>query len=129
MKVNLDFLGIGASVICAIHCAILPMLLSSLPLFGINIIHNSWFEALMILLALAIGSISLIHGYRKKHTEIFPLIFFSLGMGLLFARKYCPVYEVWLVPIALMGIVTAHIANFRLSRTHGRRRIMPENEN
>jgi len=54
-KINWDALGISASLACAIHCALLPLFLTSLPLFGINIIHNYWFEASMILLAMAIG--------------------------------------------------------------------------
>jgi hypothetical protein len=39
-KINFDALGIVASIACAIHCAILPLIISTLPLFGINIINN-----------------------------------------------------------------------------------------
>jgi hypothetical protein len=66
-KINYDALGIAASVACAIHCAILPLLLSSLPLFGINIINNTSFEYIMIFIALCIGLYSLWHGYKKHH--------------------------------------------------------------
>ena len=41
LKINWDALGIGASLACAIHCALLPLFLSSLPLFGTNIINNT----------------------------------------------------------------------------------------
>jgi hypothetical protein len=47
-KINWDAFGIATSVACAIHCAVLPLILSSLPLFGINIIENQGFELLMI---------------------------------------------------------------------------------
>jgi hypothetical protein len=50
-KINWDALGITASLACAIHCAVLPLMLTSLPLFGINIIHNAIFEYSMIGLA------------------------------------------------------------------------------
>jgi len=43
-KTNWDGLGIITSLACAIHCVILPMIATSLPLFGINIIHNNVFE-------------------------------------------------------------------------------------
>ena len=56
LKINYDALGIAASVACAIHCALLPLVLTSLPVLGINIINNTWFEVFMILLAAAIGS-------------------------------------------------------------------------
>ena len=66
-KINWDAWGIGASVACAIHCAILPLFLASLPVFGANIIHNMAFEIGMILLSLVIGCIALYHGYKKHH--------------------------------------------------------------
>ena len=44
-KINYDALGITASLACAIHCAVLPLLMTSLPVFGINIINNYFFEA------------------------------------------------------------------------------------
>jgi hypothetical protein len=76
---NWDAIGITASVACAIHCALLPLFLTSLPLFGINIINNYFFEAGMILLALCIGSFSLYHGYKKHHHSWLPLIVFFIG--------------------------------------------------
>ncbi|HEX7905671.1 MAG TPA: MerC family mercury resistance protein, partial [Chitinophagaceae bacterium] len=54
-KINWDALGIGASLACAIHCALLPLLISSLPLFGMDIINNETFEISMIVLAFGIG--------------------------------------------------------------------------
>ena len=54
-RINWDALGISASLACAIHCALLPLLLSSLPVFGVNILHNLKFEIIMILMALVIG--------------------------------------------------------------------------
>ena len=50
-KMNWDALGISASIACAIHCAILPLFLTSLPVFGIEIINNELFEISMIVLA------------------------------------------------------------------------------
>ena len=59
-RINWDALGISASIACAIHCALLPLFLTSLPLFGINIIHNLGFEIGMIVLAFGIGSYSMV---------------------------------------------------------------------
>ncbi|MFZ1857821.1 MAG: MerC domain-containing protein, partial [Chitinophagaceae bacterium] len=64
LKINWDALGIGASLACAIHCALLPLFLSSLPLFGVNIIHHIGFEVGMIVLAFCVGTYSLYHGYK-----------------------------------------------------------------
>src|SRR5882724_6881515 len=115
-KLNLDALGIGASIACAIHCAILPLLISSLPILGINIINNIAFEYFMILLAFAIGSFSLLHGYRKHHRNFIPVLLFATGILILFAKQLWHEYQFWLLPFAVIFIVAAHVRNFRLSR-------------
>ncbi|TSA43005.1 MAG: MerC domain-containing protein [Chitinophagaceae bacterium] len=48
IRLNWDAMGIATSVLCAIHCALLPVIMSSLPIFGINIVHNVFFEWGMI---------------------------------------------------------------------------------
>ena len=60
-KINYDALGITASIACAIHCALLPLVLTSLPILGFNIINNLYFEVMMIALAMSIGIYSLMH--------------------------------------------------------------------
>jgi MerC mercury resistance protein len=121
MKINTnwDALGIGASVACAIHCALLPLFLSSLPLFGINIINNITFEAGMILLALCIGSYSLYHGYKKHHHSWLPLIVFFVGFIFLVLKQFFIEYETWLLIPAVTFIISAHLLNYRSCRIHG----------
>jgi len=86
--INWDALGIGASLACAIHCALLPLFLTSLPLFGINIIDNIVFEIGMILMALGIGTFSLYHGYKKHHHNWFPLMLFFIGFIFLVLKQF-----------------------------------------
>ncbi|HYM95602.1 MAG TPA: MerC domain-containing protein [Chitinophagaceae bacterium] len=118
VRVNWDAIGITTSIACAIHCALLPLLLSSLPLFGINVINNKPFEAGMILLALSIGSFSLYHGYKKHHHRWLPLLFFSLGFIFLVLKQFFIRYETWLLLPAVILIVSAHLLNFRFCRVH-----------
>jgi MerC mercury resistance protein len=113
-KVNWDGLGIITSVACAIHCALLPLLVTSLPLFGINIIHNRVFEWSMIGLAFVVGSYSLIHGYRKHHRNLLPLSLFSLGFVFLLTKQFFHDYEAWFLIPAVVFIVTAHWRNYKL---------------
>jgi hypothetical protein len=117
-KINLDALGIGTSIACAIHCALLPLFLTSLPILGWDIIENEVFEYIMIFLALIIGSISLWHGYRKHHHSLRPLVVFGVGMVLLFAKQVWHGYQYWILPVAVVLIVTAHVMNFRFCRVH-----------
>lgn len=116
LHINWDVFGISASVACAVHCAILPLFLSSLPLFGINIIHNLFFEAGMILLAIVIGVFSLGHGFRRHHHRMMPLVLFLAGMFFLVLRQFVARYEEWLLIPAVMFIVSAHVLNWRFCR-------------
>jgi hypothetical protein len=116
IKINWDALGIGASLACAIHCAVLPLVLTSLPLFGINIINNYSFEYFMIALAFAAGSYALWHGYRKHHRSYLPIFLFAAGMLCLLAKQYWHQYELFILPFAVGFIVAAHVINFRFCR-------------
>jgi hypothetical protein len=117
-QINWDALGIGASLACAIHCALLPLFLSSLPLFGINILHHTGFEVGMIALALAIGTFSLWHGYRKHHHSGVPLGLFYLGFVFLVLKQFIIHYATWLLLPAVILIVAAHVLNYRSCRLH-----------
>jgi len=116
LQVNWDALGIATSLVCAIHCAVLPLLLSSLPLFGINIIHNNFFEAGMIALAFVIGSLALFHGYRRHHHRLLPLLIFATGFTFLILKEMSLSYEVALLIPAVSFILTAHYLNYRFCR-------------
>ena len=114
-KINLDALGITASVACAIHCAVLPLLLTSLPVLGFDIVRDPVFEYGMILLAFLIGAYALTHGFRKHHRRLLPLLLFSIGILFLLAKQYWHSLHTWLLLPAVTAIVTAHYLNYRFS--------------
>jgi hypothetical protein len=117
-KINWDALGISASLACAIHCAILPLIMTSLPILGIDIIDNAAFEYFMIALSFAIGIYSLWHGYRKHHHSYLPLFVFMIGILFLVAKQVWHAQQWILLPFALLFIIYAHLRNFRLCRVH-----------
>jgi hypothetical protein len=114
IKLNWDALGIGTSVACAIHCAVLPVLMTTLPIFGINIIHNLFFEWGMIALAFVVGSYSLFHGYVKHHRSPAPVLIFSFGFIFLILKQFFTLYEIPFLIIAVAFIIGAHFYNYRL---------------
>jgi hypothetical protein len=118
VHINWDALGIGASLACAIHCALLPLVLTSLPVFGFNIIHNLAFEIGMIGLALSIGLISLYHGYHRHHHRVLPVIIFLSGFVFLVLKQFFVKFENWLLVPAVILIVSAHFFNYRFCRVH-----------
>lgn len=117
-KVNWDALGVTASLACAIHCAVLPLLLTSLPIFGINIIDNVQFEYLMIAIAFGVGVYSLWHGYKKHHHSLVPIPLFAFGILLLLAKQIWHEYQFWFLPFAVILIISAHYTNYRFCRVH-----------
>ena len=114
IKINWDALGIATSVACAIHCAVLPIIVSSLPIFGINIIHNLFFEWGMIALAFVVGSYSLFHGYIKHHRTSIPVMIFATGFIFLVLKQFFPQAEYVFLFIAVALIISAHFYNYRL---------------
>jgi MerC mercury resistance protein len=121
-KISADIIGIGTSIACAIHCAVLPLFLTGLSVFGVNIIHNLWFESSMILLAGLVGLYSLRHGFTRHHRSPVPFLLFVTGMLFLFAKQYWHVYELILLPFAVILIISAHIFNFRFTRNFVKKR-------
>jgi hypothetical protein len=116
LHINWNALGISATVVCAIHCALLPLFISTLPLFGINLLHNIYFEAGMIMLAFIIGGINLMHGYRRHHHHTGPLISFFVGMTILVFHQFITNTGIWLVIPSSILIIFAYYLNWKLCR-------------
>lgn len=112
LKLNWDGLGIATSIVCAIHCGILPLIVPILPLFGVNVIHNLLFEWGMITLAFLVGSYSLLHGYNKHHHTRLPILLFLIGFLFLIAKQIFIQFEIPFLSIAVVLIITAHYLNF-----------------
>jgi len=112
-RLNWDLMGMITSIACAIHCAILPLILTSLPILGINIINNSSFEWTMIGIAFIVGSYALSHGYRRHHRNWKPLIVFASGFIFLILKQIFYIHEFLFLAPAVCLILFAHFLNFR----------------
>jgi len=116
LQINWNALGVSAAVACAIHCALLPLFITALPLFGVNILDNIYFEIGMIAVAFVIGGLTLSHGYRKHHHKLTPLFLFIAGMILLSIKHFFIEYILWLVIPSSILIISAYYLNWRLCR-------------
>ncbi|WP_231491835.1 MerC domain-containing protein [Pedobacter sp. Leaf170] len=114
-SINLDSLGITASVLCAIHCALVPLLITFLPLWGLSFLANEWVEISMILVSLILGIWSLSISYRKEHRKIYPTVILVLGFALIAAGHFSgyDFLEPILIPIGGIVIATAHFINLK----------------
>ncbi len=115
-RINWDFFGILTSIACAVHCAILPLIISSLPIFGINIVNNSLFEWLMIGIAFVIGSVAVLHGYRSHHKSLTPFYLFITGFSFLVFKQFFHDQEFIFLTPAVCFILYAHFLNYRYTR-------------
>ena len=116
LQINWNALGVSAAVACAIHCALLPLFITALPLFGVNILDNIYFEIGMIAVAFVIGGLTLSHGYRKHHHKLTLLFLFIAGMILLSIKHFFIEYILWLVIPSSILIISAYYLNWRLCR-------------
>lgn len=119
----LDRVGATGSLLCAVHCALLPLLLALLPSLGIAAWLGHDFERGFVLFASALGLFTLLWGYRRHRTAralrlLVPGLS-ALWLGVLVA----PLHEAVLphaIVMTLGGTLVglAHLANLRLSHAH-----------
>lgn len=116
-KLNLDKIGVGASLLCAVHCALLPVVFTTLPLLGVELLENEKVESGFILFSAVVGCVALYSGC-KKHRKKLPLVLFITGISLLvFAHYFLEGgMEVSIKMTGATTIISAHIINWRNCR-------------
>ncbi|RWY47460.1 MerC domain-containing protein [Mucilaginibacter gilvus] len=113
--INLDNIGMTASTLCAIHCAVVPVIFTSLPLIGLSFLANPWIEWSMIILALFIGFYAISTSYLFKHRKVLPVILL-LG-GFTFILLGHTIIKGWpqfvMAPMGGLLIAFAHFVNYK----------------
>lgn len=74
-------LGYSASFICAIHCTLMPILMTFLPLLGISMFADENLELILLLLSGISGLLTMCFGY-KRHKSIKASLYFYVGFGM-----------------------------------------------
>ncbi|HSD17275.1 MAG TPA: MerC domain-containing protein [Thermomonas sp.] len=119
----LDRLGATGSLLCAIHCALLPVVIALLPSLGISAALAPSFEAGFVLFATLFGLAVLVSSYRR-HRAVRALGLLIPGLLVLWVGILYPPLHHSVVPHAvamtfggtLVGL--AHLANLRLNHGH-----------
>ena len=119
----LDRLGATGSLLCAVHCAALGLLVALLPSLGIAVWWGEGIERGFVAFATLLGISSLVWGYRR-HRVVRALGVLALGLLVLWAGLlYAPLHQS-VVPHAvamtfggtMVGL--AHLLNLRLNHGH-----------
>ena len=83
----IDKVGMFSSATCAVHCILLPFLITILPLYGLSFIVDESFEIGMLLVSIVLAILSLCLGY-KTHKNKNMFFLFSAGISLLLLGRY-----------------------------------------
>jgi hypothetical protein len=115
---QLDRVGATASLLCAVHCAVLPLVVTLLPLVGLSFLADERVEWMLVGLSAALGITSLCLGYRE-HRSRRALGVLGIGLALLALGRILEGQHIepWGVPIVVAGGLTmagAHLLNRRL---------------
>ena len=90
-----DWLGIVASIGCAIHCAAMPFVIASLPAWGLGFLADESFHKWMALICFLIAIVAFVPGLRK-HRNWLPVSVGAAGLFLItfaafgLAGECCP---------------------------------------
>jgi hypothetical protein len=123
MKSFLDKFGTASSIVCALHCALLPIVVSLLPALGLSFLVWSGFEWAFICFASLLGLFSLWMGYQR-HRVYRALLFLIPGLLLVWMGVLVPkIHDDVLLHAVVMSvggtlIAVAHLINLRLNHGH-----------
>lgn len=118
VKLNPDKAGFFASMLCAVHCAGVPVLISVGALNTSTWLHNHAIDWAVISFGVLVASYSIVGDYLKKHRNLKPLILALIGFIFLFIGMV--EHHGWMLLFSVVGgllVATSHYINHTLTRT------------
>jgi hypothetical protein len=117
----LDASGMSMSLLCAVHCALMPLVVTILPWIGLGILAEDGAESILLGLSASLGIASSYLGYRV-HRSGWSVILLAAGLGLLASGRIVEGWEYETIGLPLLvggGLVVAssHLLNRRLCQT------------
>lgn len=122
--VLVDRVGATASLLCAVHCVLLPFVLALLPLIGLGFLAGHTFERVFVACAAALASASILTAYRR-HRKPQALFLMVPGIVLLVFGVAIDINAHVLIHTASVVsggvlVASAHITNLVLAYRHHR---------
>lgn len=119
----LDRFGATGSLLCAVHCALLPMLLAVIPSLGLSFLLDDALEIGFVVFVSVLGLFSLVWGYRRHHLFRALSVLLAGLLLLWLGVLYPPLHESTVPHAAVMtlgGMLVglAHLLNLRLNHWH-----------
>jgi len=114
-----DRVGFAGSFLCAVHCAVLPLVLALLPAFGLEL--GGWIDIdqAFVVFATLLGATTLTLGYRR-HRVFRAWLWLLPGLGLVWLGAFTRLHNHSLTHALVMTsggllLAAAHLINLRLS--------------
>ena len=107
-----DWVGMVASIGCAIHCAAMPFVIASLPALGLSFLADEAFHKWMALVCFLIAIAAFVPGWRK-HRRLLPAIVGLVGLTMIsgaafgLAGECCPSCEAAAANVVAAGDTSA----------------------
>jgi hypothetical protein len=119
----IDRFGAFASFLCAVHCALLPVVFGVLPAFGLAFLADHALERAFVAFAIVLATTSLLFGLRR-HGSWRAFWFLVPGIallviGLFVGLDHADTLHAVLVSIGGTLVALSHLVNLRLNHVHG----------
>ena len=82
MKINVDKIGMISSFSCAVHCTVMPLVVTMMPIIGLSLLATEEFEWMLLIFSAILGILSLCFGF-KKHKSLKAFSLLSTGLVLI----------------------------------------------
>ncbi len=108
-----DLLGFWGSLTCALHCAVLPVLLG----YSVfQVLAEPWLELVLIGFALLVAMYALLPAYYKIHRKALPLLLLFFGFAFIIVGRAVEssIVEVMGTVAGACLIASAHLMNWKL---------------
>jgi hypothetical protein len=103
--------AIGLSVLCALHCLALPLMLVFAPALT-GVVHMSeTIHILFLLLAIPVSGWAMWQGYRRHHQMMMPVIG-AIGLALMLAGVVVHDHSQALTLAGVFTLAAAHVGNW-----------------
>lgn len=118
-----DRAGFAASLLCAVHCAALPLVLALLPALGLG--AGGWidFDQAFVVFATLLGATTLTLGWRR-HRAFHAWLLLVPGLAMVWTGAFTRLHDHGITHAVVMTtggvlLACAHLINLRLTHARG----------
>jgi hypothetical protein len=114
-----DRVGFAASFLCAVHCALAPVLLALVPAFGLRLGGFADIDQAFVVFATVLGVATMTVGYRR-HRAFRGWMLLLPGLALIWAGSFTELHDhgwahVTVMTLGGIALAAAHGVNLRLT--------------